>query len=113
MIGVILVSIVLFFVINKFAAGKTTFKGVLFFLAIPFLALFTTRMLLWITELDATINLAILLSIILVTIFYVFIRSKSKFELSNKHAVIVSFVYFFSLWASEFLSGLTMALLFT
>ncbi|TWX57789.1 hypothetical protein [Colwellia hornerae] len=113
MIGVILVSIVLFFVINKFAVEKTTFKDVLFFLAIPFLALFTTRLLLWITEADAIVNLAILLSLILVTIFYVFMRSKSKFELSNKHAVIVSFVYFFSLWASEFLSGLAQVLMFT
>ena len=71
-------------------------KDVLFFLAIPFIVLFATRLLLWITELNAIINLIILLSIILVTIFYVFVRSKSKFELSNKHAVIVSFVYFFT-----------------
>ena len=113
MLGVILVSIVLFFVINSFIANKATFKDIMFFLAIPFIVLIATRLLLRITELDATINLIILLSIILVTIFYVFVRSKSKFELSNKHAVIVSFVYFFSLWASEIISGLTMSLMFT
>ena len=113
MIGVILVSIVLFFVINKFVVDKAKFKDVLFFLAIPFLVLFATRLLLWITEFDATIDLVILLSIILVTIFYVFARSKSKFELSNKYAVIVSFVYFVSLWASEVLSGLTTSLMFS
>ncbi|WP_206482919.1 hypothetical protein [Thalassotalea sp. G2M2-11] len=113
MLGIILVSIVLFFVINSFIAIKATFKDILFFLAIPFIVLIATRLLLRITELDATINLIILLSIILVTIFYVFVRSKAKFELSNKHAVIVSIVYFFSLWASEIITGLTMSLIFT
>jgi len=114
-IGFVLTSIVLYFIIYRLVEDKASanFKAVMFLVALPCVALISVRFILNIIETDATASLIILLSALFITIIYIFFSSKRKFKLSNIYAGIVSIVYFASIWASEILHGVIMGAVFT
>ncbi|MCP4483446.1 MAG: hypothetical protein GY823_02625 [Flavobacteriaceae bacterium] len=115
MIGIVVASIVLYFVIYRLVEDKAlaNFKSILLLVLLPCLSLIALRLLLKSMDFTPTVSLILLLSAFALAIIYIFKLSKSKFKLSNIQAASVSVVYFFSIWVSEILHGVIMAVLFT
>ena len=115
MIGFVLTSIILYFIIYRLVEdkGSANFKAVMLLVALPCITLILIRFILNIIETGATANLVILLSALLLTIFYIFYASKTKFKLSNMYASIVSIAYFVSIWTSEYLHNAFIGAVFT
>ncbi|MCP4986805.1 MAG: hypothetical protein GY928_12370 [Colwellia sp.] len=115
MLGLIIASIVLYFVIYRLVEDKAeaSFKSVLLLVLVPCLSVVILRGLLKVTGISSGYSLVLLLSALALAIIYVFIKSKIKFKLSNIQAASVSIVFFFSVWVSEILHGVIMGAVFT
>jgi len=115
LLGIIIASVVLYFVLYRLVEDKRTVnvKSVLMLVAIPAVAIMLFRFLLNTFDTDPTINLVISLLALVISIIYVFFTSKAKFNLSNLPASGIAVTYFLSIWASEFLHSVIVALLFT
>ncbi|MCO4798724.1 MAG: hypothetical protein KC484_05895 [Colwelliaceae bacterium] len=114
-IGIVIASIILYFVIYRLVKDKelANFKSIFLLVAIPGVILIALRLLLKAVDVNATISLIVVLSSLLLSVLYVFSASKIKFKLPNTEAVTISVVYFFSIWASEMLHSAIMGAVFT
>ena len=115
MIGIVVASIVLYFVIYRLAEDKSaaSFKSVFLFVLVPCLFVIILRGVLLLADISPGLSLVLLLSSLALAIIYIFIKSKVKFNLSNIQAAGVSIVFFFSVWVSEILHGVIMGAVFT
>jgi hypothetical protein len=115
MIGIVVASIVLYFVIYRLVVNKSlaSFKSVLLLVLFPCLLLIILRFLLKTIDFTPTVNLAVMLSAVGLAVIYIFKASKIRFKLSYVQASSVSLAYFFSIWVSEILHGVVIAAMFT